>query len=103
MPPSSPPARLDMRVHAIKNDFLAIAQGQHFLEGSVILAKCDVAYRDHVACDLDPKFLEEQLGERAGGDASGCLTRAGPLEHVPGLAEVELQASGQVGVAGPGR
>jgi hypothetical protein len=56
-----------------------------------------------VADDLHTEQLtQEGAGHRAQRGAGGGLTRAGPLEHRPGVVEAELLHAGEVGVAGPG-
>ena len=60
------------------------------------------AHLDHVAEHLGAELGEEQLGQRAGGDAGRGLPGAGPLEHVAGVVEAVLLHADEVGVAGPG-
>ena len=46
-----------------------------------------------------PMVPQQQLGQRAGGDAGRRLPGAGPFENVPGVVEAVLLHAGQVGVA----
>ena len=55
-----------------------------------------------MAEDLGADLGEEQLGQRAGGDARRGLPGAGPLEHVAGVVEAVLLHADEVGVAGAG-
>ena len=58
------------------------------------------AHLHDVAEHADAELGEQQLGDGAGGDASGRLPGAGPLEHVAGIGEPVLLHPGEVGVPG---
>ena len=60
------------------------------------------AHLDHVAEHLGADLGEEQLGQRARGDAGGRLPGAGALEHVAGVVEAVLLHADEVGVTRSG-
>ena len=59
-----------------------------------------LAHLHDVGEHVDAELGEQQLGERAGGDAGRRLPGAGPLEHVTGVGEAVLLHAREVGVAG---
>ena len=56
-----------------------------------------------MACHFDFKGGQEQLRHCASGDPGSRLACARPFQHVSALAEVVLEASGQVGMSRAGR
>ena len=60
------------------------------------------AHLDDVADHLGAELGQEQLGQRAGGDAGRGLPGAGPLEHVAGVVEAVLLHADEIGVTRAG-
>ena len=67
--------------------------------GPLIGARPRRAHLDHVADDLRVELGEQQLRQRARGDARRGLARARPLQHVAGVVEAVLLHADEVGVA----
>ena len=91
--------RFDFGVHAAEQDFLALVQRADFFPRGRGAADGRASMADHVAQDLDAELAEKGLGERAGSDARGGLTRAGALEDIARVVKIVLERAGKVGMA----
>src|SRR5437660_145119 len=69
-----------------------VADGDDLFPGRLHGRVRDAADHQCVATDLDAEFLEQQLGERAGGNARRGLAGAGAFEDVAQVVRVVLQA-----------
>ena len=85
-------------VHAADLSVGRCTSGLNLLPGGGLL-ETHAADGGHVTEDLDAERPQKFLRHRPGGHTRGGLARAGPLQNVARVLEVELQHPGQVGVA----
>jgi hypothetical protein len=91
--------RLGIRVHAVQQN-LILRQQRLNLIPTRRAPQLRSAHANHMARDLDTQFPQQQLRHRPAGYASRALARTRPLQHIPRIGEIVLQAPGQIRMSG---
>jgi hypothetical protein len=85
------------RVHATQQDFFPRGDRSNLVPARRPL-QLNSAHTNHMACNLNAQFAQQELGKGARRHTGGRLPRRSPLQHIARIGKVVLESPRQIGV-----